>query len=63
MTATVAAERPLYANYWADDTVANPTIVQLLHRKPKDDHYSVRLPNGGGERQVHIHTLGRPYHG
>ena len=61
MAAQRIKSRPRYANYWEDDTTANPVIVKLLHEKPKDDHYTVQLPDGQGRRQVHIHTLGVPH--
>lgn len=56
MTETKAPERAQYANYWENDQVLNPKLVNVLSQD--GDYYHVRLPNGEGVKQVHLHTLG-----
>lgn len=46
-----------YANYWEDDSTADPKIVRVLHKESKDT-YNVVLPDGT-PREVHKHTLGK----
>lgn len=48
-----------FANYWEDDTTLNPKIVRLDSRQ--GEFFNITLPNGEGERHVHLHTLGRPH--
>lgn len=50
-----------YANYWENDTVMNPKLVTVLSQD--GDYYHVRLPNGEGTRQVHLHHMGNVHHG
>lgn len=52
------AERAKYAPYWEDDTTLNPVVVRIIEQV--GDFFIVALPNNGGQRQVHLHTLGTP---
>ena len=61
MTDTATAPVLGYANYWETDTVMNPKLVTVLSQD--GEFYNVRLPNGEGERHVHLHHLGNVHHG
>lgn len=54
-----APQRTLYANYWENDTTANPMIVRL--DRQVGEFFDITLPANKGKRQVHLHTLGRPH--
>ena len=58
----VQQPRAQYANYWENDTTANPVIVRLDAYDPSSDLQMVHLPHGGGIKQVHIHELGKPHY-
>ena len=61
MAETATAPTLGYAHYWESDTVMNPKLVTVLSQE--GDYYHVRLPNGEGTKQVHLHTLGNVHHG
>lgn len=60
MFTPTAAEPTRVANYWEDDTTANPKIVRIIDQD--NEFFNVELPNHEGTRQVHMHTLGKPHY-